>query len=375
MNYKNKKVLMRVEFNVPLTKTGKVADDTRISRAIPTIKKILADKPKQLILMFHLGRPKNNEKELQTDEVAKTLSKLLNRAVAKVNHCGEIGLLEKDKIVVLENLRFYPGEKKGDVKFAKQLADLADVYINESFGTSHRKDASMYVVPKYFDKNKREMGLLLKNEIKKLSLVEKSKNLTVIVGFAKISDKIKFLEKLLKKSEKVIIGGLVIFTFLKAQGLSVGGVKVDKDEMALAKKMLAKYGKKIIVPVDFRGEDKSGKLLTVPFDEIPAGFMGYDVGPKSVKLFCESLKQSKVVFWNGPLGYFEKKPFDKATNDVAKFLAENNLKVKTIVGGGDTASAVNKSGYADKFFHISTGGGASLSFIEKGDLPALKWFK
>lgn len=374
MKYTNKKVLMRVEFNVPLTKSGKVSDDTRIVMAVPTIKKILKDKPKQVILMFHLGRPKNREEYLQTNVVAERLSELLKRKVVKVNHCGEISIPEDYKIVVLENLRFYSGEKKGDVTFSKKLADLADIYVNESFGSSHRKDASMYVVPRYFDKNKRVMGLLLKNEIKKLSLVERSKDLTVIVGFAKISDKIGFLEKLLKKSEKVLIGGLVIFTFLKAQGLSVGGVKVDKTEVLFAKKLLDKYGSKIVTPVDFKGRDKSGKLKVADFDKIPAGFVGYDIGIKSIKLFCESLRKSKLVFWNGPLGMFEVKPFDKSTNEISKFLAENNTRIKTVIGGGDTASAVKKSGYGDDLYHISTGGGASLMFIEKGKLPALKWF-
>ena len=375
VSYKDKKVLMRVEFNVPLTKSGKISDDSRILSCIPSIKSILKDKPKQLILMFHLGRPKHNEKYLQTDVVANHLSELLKRKVVKVNHCGEIPIPENYKIVVLENLRFYKGEKTSDHKFAKRLASLADIYVNESFGTCHRKDASVFVVPKYFAKNKRVQGPLLKNEIKKLNVVRKSKDLTVIVGFAKISDKILFLEKLLRKSKKVLIGGLVVFTFLKAQGLSVGKVKVDPAEVEIAKQIMDKYIKKLIFPVDFRGRNKENKLLTVPFDKIPRDFIGYDVGPKSIILFKEALSTSKIVFWNGPLGYFEKKPFDKSTNDIAEYLSKNNKKLKTIVGGGDTASAVIKSGFSKDLYHISTGGGASLSYIEKGKLPALKWFK
>lgn len=374
MKFTNKKVLMRVEFNVPLTKSGQIADDSRIVATLPSINKILEDKPKQLILMFHLGRPKNCDANLSSNKVAERLGELLKRKVVKVNHCGEIDIPDNYKIVVLENLRFYSGEKAGDVKFSKRLASLADVYVNESFGTSHRKDSSVYVIPKFFEKKNRCMGLLLKNEVKKLSLVEKSKNLTVIVGFAKISDKITFLEKLLKKSEKVLIGGLVIFTFLKAQGLSVGDVKVDDLEVKIAQDLLKKYGGKIITPVDFKGRDKLGKLVCVPFDQIPSGFIGYDLGPKSIQLFCESLRSSKLVFWNGPLGRFEVKPFDKSTNEISKFLADNNRKIKTVIGGGDTAFAIKKSGYGENMYHISTGGGASLMFIEKGALPALKWF-
>lgn len=375
MKYTNKKVLMRVEFNVPLTKSGKISDDTRIRAVIPSIKDILKDKPKQLILMFHLGRPKNRDKIFETTVVAGHLATLLKRKVTKVNHCGELSLPDNYKIVVLENLRFYEGEKLGSAKFSKQLASLADVYVNESFGTCHRKDASMFVVPKYFDKNKRVMGPLVKTEIKKLGLVNRSTSLTTIVGFAKISDKIHLLDKLLKESKQMLMGGLVIFTFLKAQGLSVGTTKVLPAEVQIANRLINTHGSKIILPVDFRGRDASGKLITVPFDKIPRGFTGLDIGPKSIKLFSAALESSKVVFWNGPLGYFEKKPFDKGTNEIIKVLAMRSSKTKSIVGGGDTVSAVKKSGLAGKFYHISTGGGASLALIDKGTLPALKWFK
>ncbi len=378
MSFKDKKVLMRVELNVPLTKTGKISDDTRILSTLPSIKKILKENPKQLILMFHLGRPKDREKILQTDVVAKKLEELLNRKVEKVNHCGEEPITSKNKIIVLENLRFYDGEKKGTLAFAKQLKNIADVYVNESFGTCHRKDSSMYVVPKLFGKDKIFLGDLVKTEVSKLKLVEdsaKKKELTVIVGFAKISDKIMFLEKLLKKSNKVLVGGLVVFTFLKAKGLNIGRVTVDESEVAYAKTLLTKYSKKLVFPIDFKGLDGNNKLKTSSFDNIPSDFIGYDLGNKSIELFCKELDTSKVVLWNGPLGYFEKKPFDNATNKVSEFLSKNSKKINTIIGGGDTASAVKKSGFSEKLFHISTGGGASLEFIEKGTLPALKFFK
>lgn len=372
MKFTNKKVLVRVEYNVPLNKKGQITDNARILASIPTLKKILKDKPKQLIIMTHLGRPKLEklDKNLKTDVLAKELENLLKRKVTKVDHQGEEPLPDKP-IIFLENLRFDPGEKSGDTTFAKQLAELCDVYVNESFGTSHRKDASMYVVPKYVKKT--VAGELLQSEIKKLGEVTKSKDLTVIVGFAKISDKIVVLKKLLVKSKQVFIGGKVVFAFLKAQGLSIGDVEIDPADVKIAKSLLKKYSKKMIMPVDFVGP-KNGKKTTVDADAIPKGFLGFDVGPKTIELWKKELLKSKLVFWNGPLGFFEKKPYDKATNEITQFLAISNSSIKTIVGGGDTASAIKASGFAKDMYHISTGGGASLEFIEKnGKLPALKW--
>ncbi|MGM5483332.1 MAG: phosphoglycerate kinase [Nanobdellota archaeon] len=371
--YTDKKVLIRVEFNVPLDKKGKIKDNSRIKRAIPTIKKILSQKPRQLIIMTHLGRPKNKETHLKTDILAKELETLLRRKVYKTDYCGENPLPTKN-IIMLENLRFYEGEKKGSRKFAKQLASLADIYVNESFGTCHRKDSSMYLVPQYFPENRRFAGELLKNEIKKLDKVNKSKNITVMVGFAKISDKIKILSKLLKKSDKTLIGGLVVFSFLKAKGYKVGKVECSEEDVQLAKKLLKKHADRIILPTDFTGK-KGKRKYECSHDNIPDDFIGYDIGGNSIELFKNTLKSSKLVFWNGPLGYFEKKPFDHATNKISEYLAKNSQNIKTVIGGGDTASAVYESGFANKMYHISTGGGASLEYIEKGTLPALKWLK
>jgi len=368
---KDKRILIRVDYNVPISNSGEILDNSRIKASISTIKKIIKKKPKQIIIITHIGRPKRKEKELRTDEVAKELEKLLNSKVKKVDHCGE-GLIPKDKIIFLENLRFYEGEKKGSKNFARQLAKLGDVYINESFGTTHRKDASMYATPKLFNKNKIILGENTKLEINKLSEVLNSKDLDVIVGFAKISDKIEILEKLMKRANRVFIGGKVIFAFMKAQGLEIGKVDIKEEDVKIAKKIIKKYSKKIIMPVDFAGE-KNGHVEICESDEIEPEFVGYDIGPKSVIYWEKLLSKSKLIFWNGPLGYFEKMPFDESTNKIAKYISKK--KIKAIIGGGDTVSAIKKSGYDKKMYHISTGGGASLKFIEKnGKLPVLNLF-
>lgn len=359
-----KRVLIRVEYNVPL-KNGKITDDLRIKESIQTIQYILSKKPKQLIIATHIGRPKAKEKALSTQIVAKKLQSLLKRKVMHVNHAGEKPLPEAE-VVMLENLRFYEGEKKGDATFAKQLANTADIYVNESFGTCHRKDASMYVVPKYV--KEKYAGFLVEKEIQKLSeVLTPKKPFVVIIGFAKIADKIQILEKLLKKADKVLVGGAVIFSFLKAQGYEIGKGLCDEASVPIAKRLL-KYKSKLVFPIDITGIHKK-KIAKANYDQIPADFAGYDIGAASVTLFKEELAKAKTVFWNGPLGMFEKKPFDAATKSVARFLSKN--KTKTIVGGGDTAAAVK----GVKLYHISTGGGAALEFIQKGSLPALKWIK
>ena len=374
MDFKDKIILIRVEYNVPLNSKGKITDNSRITLSIPTLKAILKQKPKQIILMTHLGRPdpENPDNKLKTNILAKELEKLIKRKIVKVDHCGEKALPKptEAKIIMLENLRFYKEEKEGNVKFAKQLRNLADYYVNESFGTCHRKDASMFAVPKQFPSNKRYLGLLVEEEVKKLTEVFDSKHLTVILGFAKISDKLKIMKKLLKKSDKALIGGAVAFSFLKSEGLEIGKSLCKNPD--LAKKILKKYNKKILLPVDFHGMNK-GKRMYTDFDKMDKDFCGYDIGPKTVKLFEEELKNSEMVLWNGPLGMFEKKPYDQGTNNIAKTLVKN--KIKTIIGGGDTALAIKKSGTSKEFYHISTGGGASLEFIEKGNLPSIKLIK
>lgn len=361
---RGKRVLIRVEYNVPL-KNGNIKDDKRIRESIPTIEFILSKKPKQIILMTHLGRPKERNPELSTKHLAKKLARLLKKKVTYVNHAGE-NPLPTSEIILLENLRFYEGEQSGDPRFAKQLAKLGDFYVNESFGTCHRKDASMYVVPKFM--KDRYAGFLLEQEIKKLSLVlEPKRPFYTIVGFAKIGDKIKILEKLLKKSDKVFLAGAVVFNFLRAKGFETGASLVDEKSIEIAKKLL-KYEDKIIYPLDFVGL-VNGNLKTFNFSSIAKNFIGYDIGPKSINLFEKELANAKTIFWNGPLGMFEQKPFDKSTKVLGKYLS--GLKNKTIVGGGDTAAALKNF----KFYHSSTGGGAALEFIEKGSLPALKWIK
>ncbi|MFT4326196.1 MAG: phosphoglycerate kinase [Candidatus Woesearchaeota archaeon] len=368
-HFKDKVVLVRVEYNVPLNKKGGITDTNRIDQSIPTIKKLLSYKPKQIILMTHLGRPKNQEKELKTDVVAKALEKKIGQKVTKVDDWGELGL-PKNKIVMLENLRFHPGEKSGDGTFAKHLARLADIYVNESFGTSHRKDASMYAVPKLFKPEHRFKGLLLEKEVEKLQEVSKSKSLCVLVGFAKIKDKLEILTALLEKADTVLIGGAVAFSFLKAKGFEVGKSLCDDPETA--KKLLKQYSKKIVLPVDIVGTYRK-QLRVYDVASMTKEFIGLDIGPESVALFSSYLDKSSLVFWNGPTGKFEEKPFDQSTKALAKHIAKQNIK--TVVGGGDTAYAISKTRYSKDMYHISTGGGASLAFIEKGKLDAISLVK
>jgi phosphoglycerate kinase len=369
--FEDKRVLVRVEYNVPLNKEGDITDNFRIKGSIPTLQKILSENPKQLVLMFHLGRPKNKETIFKTDKVAKELSKLLGEDVVKVDHCGE-GIMPSSRIVMLENLRFYEGEQAGDMTFAKQLAKLGDVYVNESFGTCHREDASMYAVPSLFSQNNRIGGYLLKNEVERLTEVANAKSLTTIVGFAKITDKLKIMEKLLQKCDKMLVGGAVAFSFLKAQGYEVGkSLCVDPE---VAGKLYNDNPGKIILPLDFVGKEGE-KIVSYDLGKMSPEFAGLDIGPKTVAKFEKELETSKLVFWNGPTGMFEVVPFDKSTNDLSAYLAKHKDKVRLVVGGGDTALAIAKSGFADQFYHISSGGGASLELIENGTLPALKYIE
>ncbi|MCF7798347.1 phosphoglycerate kinase [Candidatus Woesearchaeota archaeon] len=376
-----KRVFIRCDFNVPL-KNGKVTDNYRLLNALLTIKYVLKQKPQQIILASHLGRPdsksRTNLAEFSLAPVAKELSKLLKRTI-ELHPIIDAPTNPKQKIVLLENLRFYDGEKKGDIKFAKQLAKHADVYIDDAFGTMHRKDASVYALPKLLP---HAAGLLVEQEIKNVHLNHK-KPLVAIFGAAKISDKLPLFKKLLAKVDKLILGGGVVFTFMRAADIAVGHSLVEEDMIPEAKKLLKKYGAKIIFPTDFavatpahfKGKTKIDKkqITIVDFAEIPKTKAAYDVGSKSVKLFSAVLGSAKTVVWNGPLGVFEVKPFDKGTNTIIKFLAEHNMT--TIIGGGDTASAVHKTNYAEKMTHISTGGGASLELLAGNKLPAIEVLK
>ena len=378
MDFKGKKVIMRVDFNVPLDKQGNITDDTRIKEALPTIKYVLEKGAKPLILMSHLGRPDGKVVEgLRMTPVAKKLSQLLNEDVEKLDDC--VGADVKNKIdvtskrvILLENLRFHTEEEKGDEQFAKELASLADIYVNDAFGTAHRAHASTTVIAKFLPSC---LGFLMEKEVHYLSsALSPKKPYVVILGGAKVSDKIDVITSLMQRADKFLIGGAMAYTFLKSQGEDVGSSRVEADKLDLAKKILedAKVkGVKIVLPIDHVAVDNidnpaSKKIMAT----ITQGFLGVDVGPKTIELFKNELKDAKTVLWNGPLGIFEKDEYANGTKEIA--LALSTLKDATvIVGGGDSAAAAKKFKVADKLSHVSTGGGASLEFLEGKPLPGI----
>lgn len=378
---KDKKIIMRVDFNVPLDKkTNAITDDTRIKAALPTIEYILKHDPKKLILMTHLGRPDGKVKEeLRLDPVAKRLQELLKVPVKKLNDCiGDEVVKEikgsKEKVILLENLRFYAQEEANDPGFAKQLASLADVYVNDAFGTAHRAHAStegiVHDLPAV-------SGFLLDKEIEYLgkTIQNPQKPFCVILGGAKVSDKIGVIENLLKKADSFVIGGGMAYTFLKAQGINIGLSKLEKDKIDLAKATLKQAQElkiKFALPIDHLVVDniEAPKRIEITKDQsIPDGMIAVDIGPKTIELFKSVLKDAKTVCWNGPLGIFENDRYAKGTKEIAHFIT--TTKAKTIIGGGDTASAIAKFGLEDKMTHISTGGGASLEFMEGKTLPGI----
>ena len=377
---KNKRVLMRVDFNVPLDDKLNITDDIRIRAALPTIKFAL-DNGAKVILMSHLGRPDGKVVEtLRLTPVAKRLEELLGRKVTKTDDCtGDavkrtVAAMKPGDIVLLENLRFHAEEEANDPTFAKELASLGDVFVNDAFGTAHRAHASTEGVTKYLPS---VAGFLLGKEIDYLGgAVDNPKRpFVAILGGAKVKDKIKVIDNLLNKVDALIIGGGMAYTFLKAQGKTIGSSKLDKDGFETAKAALEKAAKKnvpILLPIDHVIADKfdanaNTKLAGV---DISDGWMGLDIGPKTIKLFEDKLKTAKTVIWNGPMGVFEMDKFAKGTEDIARFLA--GLKdCTTIIGGGDTAAAMLKFKLEGKMTHISTGGGASLEYLEGRGLPGI----
>jgi len=381
-----KKVLVRADLNVPL-KDGKVADDTRIRESLATIKFLLKKKA-IVILLSHLGRPKGVDDSLRMDPVAERLGKLLKSHVIKLDDCvgsevdDALNEMHNGDVVVLENVRFHDEEEANDDSFARALAELADFYVNDAFGSSHRAHASIVGVPKYLLSS---AGFLLQKEITMLSnALSPKKPFVVVLGGAKVSDKIGVIENLAKKADKILIGGAMMFTFLKALGKDVGQSKLEQDKIGVARQLLNKYGKKIVLPVDVvvaDNADSKAKCKTVSVDAIPKSSIGLDIGPKTIKLFESELKKAKTVVWNGPMGMFEIAKFARGTDSIAKIISK--LRATTIVGGGDSAAAVQKLGLAKKFSHVSTGGGASLEFLEGKTLPgvaalrenAKRWFR
>jgi len=391
IDVKGKKVLMRVDFNVPLDANQNITSDTRIVAALPTIKTII-DKGGSVILMSHLGRPDGEKKpEFSMAPVAKKLGELLGKNVIFANDCigddvkKQAAALKPGDVMLLENVRFYKQEEIKDKKavddpklrqakddFAKQIAQLGDVYVDDAFGTAHRDNASMYTVPDMMKGKDRVIGFLVEKELKFLgdALNTPKKPFVAILGGAKVSDKLKVIENLMKKVDKILIGGAMAYTFFKAKGLSVGKSLCEDEFVDKAKELMAtaqKGGCELVLPVDtvISQEIKAGAANKVVAGNIPDGWQGVDIGPETIKLFIKKLEGAKTVVWNGPMGVFEIPPFDIGTKAVAEAVAKaTDAGAISVIGGGDSASAIKKMKLTKRVSHVSTGGGASLEFME-----------
>ena len=386
ISLKGKKVLIRVDFNVPLDKHFNINDDSRIIAALPTIKKVIADGGKAII-MSHLGRPKNSyEEKFSLKHTTKHLSNLLETEVGFSVDCigektlSDISKMKNGDVLVLENLRFYSQEKAGDNEFAKQLAKLGDVYVNDAFGTAHRAHASTTIVAKYFSENKC-FGSLLAKEIKSIDKVlnTSEKPVLAILGGAKVSSKITVIENILDKVDHLIIGGGMTFTFVKAQGGSIGDSICEDDKMELALEILEKAAARnvqIHLPVDVvAADDFSNDATTqiVDVTKIPDGWQGLDAGPTSQVIFDKVVNSCKTILWNGPLGVFELETFSKGTIALGNSIDRATQNgAFSLVGGGDSVAAVKQFGFADKVSYVSTGGGAMLETLEGKTLPGIK---
>lgn len=379
-----KRALVRVDFNVPLDDQGNITDDTRIRAALPTIQ-YLSSNGAKVILTSHFGRPKGKVVDsMRLTPVAKRLSELLGQDVIKCDDCigdsvdSAVSGMQNGQVALLENVRFYAEEEKNDPEFAKKLASVADLYVNDAFGTAHRAHASTEGVTHYLKPS--VGGYLIEKELQYLqSAIENPQRpLAAIIGGSKVSSKITVIETLLEKVDKLLIGGGMIFTFYKARGLSVGKSLVEDEFVELAKSLEAKAKEKgvaLLLPTDVVVADNfaaDANAQTVSVENIPDGWMGLDIGPDSVKLFQEALADCKTVIWNGPMGVFEFDQFAKGTEAIARSLADlTKTGATTIIGGGDSVAAVEKVGVADQMSHISTGGGASLELLEGKVLPGI----
>ncbi len=377
-----KAVLMRVDFNVPLDDNGAITDDRRIRMALPSIRSVL-DRRGRLILMSHLGRPTGeaSDAKLSLKVAAQRLGELLDQPVGFAGDTvgddaqRQAGALRDGQALVLENLRFNPGEKKGDAQFAEKLAGLADVYCNDAFGTCHREDASMFAVPEAMGDKPKVVGFLVAKEIQYLSdtINHPEHPFVAILGGKKVADKMPVIENLLNRCDKILIGGAMAYTFSLAQGGRVGNSYVVEEDVPLAKQLLAEGGQKLQLPVDthcgdaFRGDCNK---RVVPFGEVPDGFEGLDIGPKTAELYAQLLQDARTVVWNGPMGVFELPPFDAGTRAVAEAIAAGSST--SVIGGGDSAAAIEQFGLADKVSHVSTGGGASLAMLEGKKFAAVE---
>jgi phosphoglycerate kinase len=378
---RGKRVLIRVDFNVPQDEKGHITNDRRIRAALPTLRTVL-DQGASAIVMSHLGRPKGDPKKdtpFRMDRVAERLRELLGRPVHKV---GEVvgpavtaaaQSLKPGEVLLLENLRFHAGEQKGDAAFARQIAALGDIYVNDAFGTCHRSDASMVAVPAAMQGKPRVVGHLVAKELEVLDrlLSAPPRPLLGILGGAKVSDKIGFIKSLLARVDRVLIGGAMSYTFLQAEGKGVGGSKVEADKLDVAKDLLTRGRGKIRLPLDHLVVEKldAPQTARVVEGEIPAGWIGVDIGPKTIAAYRDEIAKAGTLVWNGPMGKYEDEPYSRGTRAVAEALAAS--KVTTIVGGGETAEAVEEFGLAERMTHVSTGGGAFLEYVEGTPFPAL----
>ena len=382
INVCGKKVLVRCDFNVPL-KDGIITDENRLKGAMPTIK-YLIDNGAKVILCSHLGKPKGEAKpELSLAPVAKRLSEMLGKEVifaADENVVGEnaksaVEKMENGDVVLLENTRYRKEETKNEENFSKELASLAEIFVNDAFGTAHRAHCSTVGAGEFLEE--RACGYLIQKELKFLgeAVANPVRPFTAILGGAKVSDKIAVIEQLLEKVDNIIIGGGMSYTFLKALGYEIGTSLVEEDRVEYAKEMMSKAeakGVKFLLPIDNAVADKFADVEPVITEgaNIPEGFMGLDIGPKTIELYVNTVNESKTIVWNGPMGVFEFENFNKGTLAVAKAMADLT-DATTVIGGGDSAAAVNQLGFGDKMTHVSTGGGASLEFLEGKELPGI----
>ncbi len=386
LDFNNQRALIRVDFNVPLDEDQNITDDTRIQSALPTINYIL-DHGGSVILMSHLGRPKGSDAKFSLHPVANRLSELLDRSVlfaddAASDEAKELAAnLQPGQILLLNNLRYYPEETAGDEAFAKQLADLGDMYINDAFGTAHRAHASTAVIAQFFDSSHKALGFLMGKEVENANrlLEHPERPFVAITGGAKVSDKIQILQNLIGKADHILIGGGMAYTFIKAQGGKIGNslCEEDKLDMALDILKLAKENNTTIhLPKDSVVADDFSVTANTelrPSNDIPDGWIGLDIGPEAIKEYTEVILSSKSILWNGPMGVFEMEPFSNGTKSVAEAVVEATKQgAYSLIGGGDSAAAVNQFGFGDDVSHVSTGGGALLELFEGKELPGIQ---
>jgi phosphoglycerate kinase len=368
MDFSDKRVLLRADFNVPVDDSGIILDDSRIKATIPTIQYILDRRPKQLIIMSHLGEPGGKIIEkLKMDRVSERLTLLLEKTVYKTRDCI-LQRMPGEGLILLENLRFHNEETDDNEEFAKKLASYGDIYVNDAFGVSHRKHASLHTITKFLPCC---IGFLINKELEHLDISKMERPIMTIIGGAKLSTKIPLIQRMLVQADKVIVGGGMIFTFYKSERLEVGESIVDNDYLKNAEMML--HNEKLYIPEDVVIADcdtKQTLIKTVSYKEIEKKSIGLDIGRKSIDRIKELVKDAKTIIWNGPLGYYEKKPFDNATREIAEFLA--TLDSYRVVGGGDTADLIYEMHLQDKFSFVSTGGGACLEVLSGNKLAALQ---